>query len=117
MATAAHGADARRTAATTRAILASSLAWFMVTLDFFAAQTALPAMAADPDTTVTTVQWVISGYMSTMSSFYIIGGRRWRRSSRPSRHAPAAGTCRPQRQAQHVRLPSVLGTTHALRTR
>lgn len=47
----------------------------MVTLDFFATQTALPAMATDLQTTVSTLQWVISGYMLTMASLFIVGGR------------------------------------------
>jgi EmrB/QacA subfamily drug resistance transporter len=56
-------------------ILAASFALFLIQLDFFAAQAALPDMADDLDTTVATLQWVISGYMLTLSSCFIVGGR------------------------------------------
>ncbi len=56
-------------------ILAAALAIFAINLDFFAVQAALPATAADFDTTTTALQWVISGYMLALASFLIVGGR------------------------------------------
>lgn len=56
-------------------IFASAMGLFVIQVDFFAAQAALPDMADDLGTTVATLQWVISGYMLTLSSFFIVGGR------------------------------------------
>jgi EmrB/QacA subfamily drug resistance transporter len=56
-------------------ILAAALAIFAINLDFFAVQAALPATAADFNTTTTALQWVISGYMLALASFLIVGGR------------------------------------------
>jgi len=56
-------------------ILAAALAIFATDLDFFAVQAALPATAADFNTTTTALQWVISGYMLSLASFLIVGGR------------------------------------------
>ena len=56
-------------------LLASAMAMFAIQLDFFAVQAALPAIAAEFDTTTTALQWVISGYMLALASFLIVGGR------------------------------------------
>jgi len=48
---------------------------FAINVDFFAVQASLPPMAEDLDTTVTSLQWVISGYMLALASFLIVGGR------------------------------------------
>ena len=42
---------------------------------FFAVQAALPDMARDLGTSVTTLQWVISGYMLANGATLIVGGR------------------------------------------
>ena len=56
-------------------VIATGLALFAVQLDFFSVQTALPSMAADLDTSVTSLQWVLSGYMLALASFFVVGGR------------------------------------------
>ena len=56
-------------------IVAAGLGLFMVALDFFAVQAAVPSMAADFDTTTTALQWVLSGYMLALSAMFIVGGR------------------------------------------
>src|SRR3979411_2479925 len=69
-----------------RVIAAASLGVFAIELDFFAVQAALPDMARDLGTSVTTLQWVISGYMLANGATLIVGGRvggllgrrRWR---------------------------------------
>ena len=58
-----------------RLILASALAMFLVNLDFFAVQVALPDMAKDLNTDINSLQWVISGYMLSLAAFLIVGGR------------------------------------------
>lgn len=58
-----------------RVLLAASVGMFAINVDFFAVQATLPPMARDLDTTVTTLQWVISGYMLALASFLIVGGR------------------------------------------
>jgi MFS family permease len=58
-----------------RLILASALAMFLVNLDFFAVQVALPDMAKDLNSTIDSLQWVISGYMLSLAAFLIVGGR------------------------------------------
>jgi EmrB/QacA subfamily drug resistance transporter len=58
-----------------RILLAAGLAMFLVYTDFFAVQVSLPDMANDLNTTVTNLQWVISGYMLSLASFLIVGGR------------------------------------------
>lgn len=47
----------------------------VINLDFFAMAIALPDMAQSLDTTVTDLQWVISGYMIALAAFFIPGGR------------------------------------------
>lgn len=56
-------------------ILAASMGLFAIQLDFFSMQAALPQMADDLDTTINALQWVISGYMLSVASFFIAGGR------------------------------------------
>ena len=48
---------------------------FVVQLDFFALNLALPKMASELDPTTTDLQWVISGYMLAIAAFLIPGGR------------------------------------------
>ncbi len=58
------------------AVLAAvSMAIFVVQLDFFALNLALPDMAVELDTTTTGLQWVISGYMLALAAFLIPAGR------------------------------------------
>jgi EmrB/QacA subfamily drug resistance transporter len=57
------------------ALVAASLALFLVDLDFFALNLALPAIAQDLGVSVTDLQWVISGYMLALGAFLIPGGR------------------------------------------
>ena len=58
-----------------RLLVACGVAMFMVYTDAFAVQMALPDMANDLGTTVTDLQWVISGYLLALASFMIVGGR------------------------------------------
>ena len=58
-----------------RVIVAAALGVFLIELDFFAVQAAIPDMARDLDTSVTDLQWVISGYMLANGATLIIGGR------------------------------------------
>jgi EmrB/QacA subfamily drug resistance transporter len=57
------------------ALVAAALALFLVDLDFFALNLALPAIASDLGVSVTSLQWVISGYMLALGAFLIPGGR------------------------------------------
>ena len=57
------------------ALLAASLALFLVDLDFFALNLALPGMADELGVSTTDLQWVISGYMLALGAFLIPGGR------------------------------------------
>jgi MFS family permease len=56
-------------------LAAASLCIFLIQLDFFALNLALPTMAAELGTTTTDMQWVISGYMLAVGAFLIPGGR------------------------------------------
>jgi EmrB/QacA subfamily drug resistance transporter len=56
-------------------LVAAGLAMFIVDLDFFALNLAVPKMAEELDTTATNMQWVISGYMLAGGAFLIPGGR------------------------------------------
>jgi EmrB/QacA subfamily drug resistance transporter len=56
-------------------LIAASAAMFMVQLDFFALNLALPQMSRDLHVSVTDLQWVISGYMLSLAAFLIPGGR------------------------------------------
>jgi MFS family permease len=57
------------------ALVAASLALFLVDLDFFALNLAVPAIAQNLRVSVTDLQWVISGYMLALGAFLIPGGR------------------------------------------
>jgi EmrB/QacA subfamily drug resistance transporter len=56
-------------------LAATSLAMFVVDLDFFALNLSVPKMASDLGVTTTDMQWVISGYMLAGGAFLIPGGR------------------------------------------
>ncbi len=56
-------------------LAAASLSIFVVQLDFFALNLALPKMADELDTTTTNLQWAISGYMLALAASLIPGGR------------------------------------------
>ena len=56
-------------------LVATGLAMFIVDLDFFALNLAIPRMAEELDTSATNMQWVISGYMLAGGAFLIPGGR------------------------------------------
>jgi EmrB/QacA subfamily drug resistance transporter len=58
-----------------RVLLAASMGLFAIQLDFFSMQAALPAMSSDLGTSINSLQWVISGYMLSLASFFIAGGR------------------------------------------
>jgi len=58
-----------------RVIIAAALVVFAIQLDFFGVQVALPDMARDLGTSVTNLQWVVSGYMLATGSVLIVGGR------------------------------------------
>src|SRR3981189_961463 len=58
-----------------RILLAVSLAMFLVQLDFFALNLALPQMAHELHVATTDMQWAISGYMLAVGAFMIPGGR------------------------------------------
>jgi EmrB/QacA subfamily drug resistance transporter len=58
-----------------RVVIAAALGVFAIELDFFAVQAALPDMAHDLHTSVTNLQWVISGYMLANGATLIVGGR------------------------------------------
>lgn len=56
-------------------LAAASLAMFVVQLDYFALNLALPQMADDFDVSTTDLQWVISGNMLALAALLIFGGR------------------------------------------
>jgi EmrB/QacA subfamily drug resistance transporter len=56
-------------------LAAASVCIFVINLDFFALNLALPKMASDLGTTTTNLQWVVSGYMLALAAFLIPGGR------------------------------------------
>lgn len=56
-------------------VLAASMGLFAIQLDFFSMQAALPQMAVDLDTSINSLQWVISGYMLSLAASFIAGGR------------------------------------------
>jgi MFS family permease len=58
-----------------RVLLAASVGLFAIQLDFFSMQAALPAMSGDLGTSINSLQWVISGYMLSLASFFVAGGR------------------------------------------
>jgi EmrB/QacA subfamily drug resistance transporter len=56
-------------------LVAAGSAMFIVQLDFFSVNLALPQMSKDLGVSVTDLQWVVSGYMLAVASFMIPGGR------------------------------------------
>ncbi|MDM4720661.1 MFS transporter [Micromonospora sp. WMMA1363] len=56
-------------------LVAASFCIFLVQLDFFALNLALPRMASELRTSTTSLQWVISAYMLSLAAFLIPGGR------------------------------------------
>lgn len=56
-------------------LLAVSLCIFVIDLDFFALNLALPQIGRGLDTTATDLQWVISGYLLAIAAFLVPGGR------------------------------------------
>ncbi|WP_025618847.1 MFS transporter [Salinispora cortesiana] len=56
-------------------LVAASFCIFLVQLDFFALNLALPKMAAELRTSPTNLQWVISAYLLAQAAFLIPGGR------------------------------------------
>lgn len=56
-------------------LVAASFCIFLVQLDFFALNLALPKMASELRTSPTNLQWVISAYMLSLAAFLIPGGR------------------------------------------
>jgi len=64
-----------RTLRQTAPFLPVGAALFCVQLDFFSLTLALPTIADDLRTTVTDLQWLLSGYMIALGSLLIPGGR------------------------------------------
>ena len=58
-----------------RVLTVSTLALFAINVDFYSIQAALPDMAKDLDSSVTTLHWVLSGFLLVMSCLFIVGGR------------------------------------------
>lgn len=56
-------------------LVASAAAMFLVQLDFFSVNLALPRMSEDLGVEVTDLQWIVSGYMLAVASSMIPGGR------------------------------------------
>jgi len=57
------------------ALVAVSLALFCIQLDFFGLNLAVPDMTRSLSTTTDHVQWVLSAYMLSLGSLFILGGR------------------------------------------
>jgi EmrB/QacA subfamily drug resistance transporter len=58
-----------------RVIIAAAVTQAAINVDFFAMGVALPRMAADLDTTATSLQWVVSGYLVALGACFVAGGR------------------------------------------
>lgn len=56
-------------------LIAASACVFIVQLDFYALNLALPSMAAELGSSTTDLQWVISGYILAQAAFLIPGGK------------------------------------------
>lgn len=56
-------------------LFAAAACIFLVQLDFYALNLALPAMAAELGTTTTDLHWVVSGYILAQAAFLIPGGK------------------------------------------
>lgn len=57
------------------ALLGVSIASFLGCVDFTIVNTALPALQADLGASVDSLQWVINGFILTLSSFMVLVGR------------------------------------------
>jgi MFS family permease len=74
----------------TRPALAVLLAGtFVIILDFFIVNVALPSIQADLHATSSTIEWVVAGYGLTFAAFLIIGGRIGDRIGRRRAYAMA----------------------------
>jgi EmrB/QacA subfamily drug resistance transporter len=56
-------------------LAATAMAMFATNLDFFALNLSIPGMARELDVSTTDMQWAISGFMLSLGSFLIPGGR------------------------------------------
>jgi len=74
--TAPAATSAQRSVTSGRGALAAvGLALFCIQLDFFGLNLAIPNMTVDLHTTTDDVQWVLSAYMLSLGSLFILGGR------------------------------------------
>ena len=58
-----------------RVIVAAAVTQGAINFDFFAMSMALPEMARDLGTTITGLQWVVSGYLIALGACFVAGGR------------------------------------------
>ena len=58
-----------------RVIVAAAVTQGAINFDFFAMSMALPEMAHDLGTTITGLQWVVSGYLIALGACFVAGGR------------------------------------------
>ena len=58
-----------------RVIIAAAVTQGAINFDFFAMSMALPEMARDLGTTITGLQWVVSGYLIALGACFVAGGR------------------------------------------
>ena len=72
VASVASVADERRLR---RVIIAAAVTQGAINFDFFAMSMALPEMARDLGTTITGLQWVVSGYLIALGACFVAGGR------------------------------------------
>ncbi len=56
-------------------IVVAAVTQGVINMDVLAMGIALPTMAEDLDTTVTDLQWVVSGYLVALAAFFVAGGR------------------------------------------
>lgn len=56
-------------------LVAAAACIFLVQLDFYALNLALPAMAAELGSSTTDLQWVVSGYILAQAAVLIPGGK------------------------------------------
>ena len=57
-------------------LAACAVAMFVIDLDFFALNLAVPEMARDLEVSTTDMQWAISGFLLALGAFLIPGSRR-----------------------------------------
>ena len=72
VASVASAADERKLR---RVIIAAAVTQGAINFDFFAMSMALPEMARDLGTTITGLQWVVSGYLIVLGACFVAGGR------------------------------------------